>query len=356
MADAPYSSQRNSFHLARLVLAALVMLCHSYTLLGLPTPLSQLTGGQMNEGTLAVDGFLVISGFLICQSSLRSKNMLTFLLKRVARILPAMLCALVFSALVVGGLAYAGDYRSYLQLTDNGPFSWILNWLTLNVQPEQWGIAGVFQDNPTTSLNVSLWTIKHEVFLYLLMALLMLCTLNRRRPTYIVLYAFFLLGWGLLDGLGMRLWDAADPCFWVLSRWNYPRFMETGLYFFSGTLLYAYRANMPRKWYLAVIALLLLLLGGIFGFLRVVYIVALPYLVYYLACSPLCGGFSRLGDFSFGLYVYSYPVQQLIYHVAPQMHPLVHFALSLAVTLPLAALSWRCVERPVLRLKQPGNA
>ena len=66
--DAPYSSSRNSFHLMRLVPAALVILCHSHTLLARATPLSAFTGGQMNEGSLAVDGFLTISGFLICQS------------------------------------------------------------------------------------------------------------------------------------------------------------------------------------------------------------------------------------------------------------------------------------------------
>lgn len=351
MADAPYTSQQNSFHLMRFVLAALVILCHSYTLLKLPTPLNQLTGGQINEGTLAVDGFLVISGFLICQSGVRSKNALTFLCKRVVRIVPALLCAVAFSALIVGGLAYAGDYRSYLLTEEGGPLSWMLNWLTLNVTGDQWGVAGVFQANPTTSLNVSLWTIKHEVFLYLVMALLMLTTLNRKRPTYIVLYAFFLLAFGLLDGLSIRLWDAADTRLWVLSHWNYPRFVQTGLYFFAGTLLYAYRELLPRRWYLAVIALMLLALGGLFGVLKVVYVAALPYLVYYLAGSPLCSGFSRAGDLSLGMYVYSYPIQQLIYHIAPGAHPLVNFAVTLALVLPLAAWSWRCIESPVLRLK-----
>ena len=72
MRDAPYSSSRNSFHLMRVVLALLVIICHSHTLLGVATPLNRLTGGQLNEGSLAVDGFLVISGFLICQSGVRS--------------------------------------------------------------------------------------------------------------------------------------------------------------------------------------------------------------------------------------------------------------------------------------------
>lgn len=347
MRDGPYSSSRNSFHLMRFVLAAMVIWCHSWTLLGMRTPVSALTGGQMNEGTLAVDGFLVISGFLICQSSVRSRNAFIFLWKRVRRIFPGLLCALAFSALVVGGLAYEGTYAEYLREPVNGPFAWIWNWLTLNVQAEQWGVAGVFTLNPTQSLNVSLWTIKHEISLYLLTALLMLTTLHRRRPIYIVFYSFFLLLHILLEGFDIRLWDAADTRFWVLSRWNYPRFVETGLYFFSGAVLYAYRDRLPRRWYLAVIALLAMVLGGCFGFLRAVYVPALPYLVYYLAASPLCSGFARFGDPSYAMYLCSYPIQQLIYHIAPNAHPTICFAVTLAtLLLPFSAMRWRRASAP----------
>lgn len=349
--DAPYSSSRNSFHLMRFVLAALVILCHSHTLLARATPLSAFTGGQMNEGSLAVDGFLTISGFLICQSAVRSKNPLTFLGKRAVRILSAFLCALAFSALLVGGLSYVGSFGEYLRMGPGGPLTWMKNWAALNVQGEQWGIEGVFAGNPTHSLNVSLWTIKHEVSLYLFMALLMLTTLYRRRPTYIVCYAFFLTLHVLLAGFGTYLWRVEDVRLWVLSAWNYPRFVETGLYFFSGTLLYAYRQQVPRRWYLAVISLLALILGGVFGVARIVYVAAIPYLVIYLAGSPLCSGFSRLGDLSLGMYLYSYPIQQLLIHIWPEMAPMANFALTLLLVLPLSAWSWRCVEAPALRLK-----
>ncbi len=375
MADAPYSSSRNSFHAMRLALAMLVILCHSHTLLAVTTPLSRLSGGLMNEGTLAVDAFLTISGFLICQSAVRSRNALTFLGKRALRILPGFVLALAFSALIVGGLAYQGDYASYLRLGQGGPFSWMLNWLTLNVAPEQWGISGVFSGNPTPSLNVSLWTIKFEVVLYLVMALLMLTRLNRRRPTYIVFFAVFLILRLLLVCFRVQLWTTGDTRWWVLSMYNYDRFTQTGVFFFAGTILYAYRDRLPRRWYLAVIAGLLLALSCCFAFvprraeaigadnplrvlwqlgcvpLRLVYILAVAYLTIYLAGSPLLSGMSRMGDLSFGLYVYSYPIQQLLIHVWPGIPPMMNFLMTLLVTLPLAAWSWRCIESPALRLK-----
>ncbi|MGN0792958.1 MAG: acyltransferase family protein [Aristaeellaceae bacterium] len=355
MRDAPYSSQRNSFHLMRLGLAVTVILCHAYTLKNLTTPLHLLTGGQLNEGMLAVDGFLVISGFLICQSCVRARNVLVFLRNRILRIYPALVCALAFTALIVGGLAYDGTYAQYLHSGQGGPFSYILNWLTLNVTGDQWGIRGVFEGSVKTGVNVSLWTIKHEISLYLVMALLRLTTLHRRRPAYIVASLFFLTLYILYEGFDIVLWDVPDQRFWVLSHWNYPHFVETGLFFFLGTVLYAYRQQLPRRWYLAVIAVLALMLGGILGVMRWVYVLALPYLVCYLACSPLCAGFSRMGDLSLGLYVYSYPIQQLLYHIAPGMHPLANLALTLVLVLPLAGLSWKYIEAPALRLKTLGQ-
>lgn len=372
--DAPYSSSRNSFHLTRFMLAAMVILCHSYWLLGRVTPLSALTGGLLNEGQMAVDGFLVISGFLICQSAVRSRNALTFLGKRALRILPGFVCALFFSALLVGGLAFAGTYAEYVRMPEYGPFRWIWNWLTLNLQPEQTAVSGVFFQNPIADLNASLWTIRFLVFLYVLMALLVLTRLYKRRPTYIVLFSVFLILRILLVCFDVRLWDVDDSRFWLLSSQNYDRFTQTGLYFFTGTILYAYRRELPRRWYLAVIAALLLVVSCFFAFLparasaaedasrvlwqlacvplRLVYMAALPSLVIYLASSPMMSSFSRIGDLSFGMYVYSFPVQQLLVHIFPGWPPLSNFLLTLVIVLPIAAWSWRCIEGPALRLKQ----
>lgn len=378
MNDAQYTSSRNSFHLLRFVLAAMVIFCHSHTLLGRATPLSLLSGTLLNEGAITVDGFLVISGFLICQSAVRSRNALTFLSKRLLRILPGFCCALMFSV-ILGALAYDGSVVEYVRLRHNGPLSWMLNWLTLNVQPEQAGVTGVFVTNPVTSLNMSLWTIRFQLVFYALMALLMLTTLNRRRPTYIVLYASFLLLRLLYDAFGLQAWDIPDTRWWLLSRWNYDRLTETGLFFFSGTLLYAYRQEIPRRWYLAVIASLLLAGSCVFRNLpgqisaaagtgtellwqlamiplRAVYCLALPYLIVYLGASPMASRFAKTGDLSYGMYLFSYPVQQMVIFCAPGVTPMALFGTTMLIILPLAAFSWRCVEAPALRLKNRNRS
>ena len=90
----------------------------------------------------------------------------------------------------------------------------------------------------------------------------------------------------------------------------------------------------------------------LFGASDETYVFADAYLVIYLAASPTMSSFSRIGDLSFGMYVYSFPVQQLLVHIFPGWPPLSNFLLTLAIVLPIAAWSWRCIEGPALRLKQ----
>ena len=57
-------------------------------------------------------------------------------------------------------------------------------------------------------------------------------------------------------------------------------------------------------------------------------------------------------DLSYGVYLYAFPVQQLlVLHFAPNLTPLRLFLAATVITCGLAALSWHLVEEPFLRLK-----
>lgn len=351
MQHSSFDPRRNSFHLLRFSLALLVILTHCYTIFSLRTPLNRLTGGQLNEGTLAVDAFLVISGFLIARSAQRGKA-LPFLASRTLRIFPALLCALLFTALVVGPLSYDGPIRDYLTQETDNPLNYIWSWLTLNVRAEPWNIGGVFMANAARGVNVPLWTIKHEVSLYLLTALLMAVRLHQKRPVWLGLYAVFLAMYLMWRICGVQLWTIERVDAWVLNTWNYERTLRTGLFFFAGALLYLYRERIPRSGAFAAAAAGILVLSRFFGMLGWAHLIVTPCLVYFLATSPRAHGFSRIGDLSYGLYVYSYPVQQLLAEKVPSLPPLGMLGLTLAITVPLAALSWYLIEKPALSLKR----
>jgi peptidoglycan/LPS O-acetylase OafA/YrhL len=58
---------------------------------------------------------------------------------------------------------------------------------------------------------------------------------------------------------------------------------------------------------------------------------------------------SRYGDFSYGLYLYAFPVQQLVLYLFPLLRaPILACALTTSL---VAFLSWHLVEKPALRLK-----
>ena len=83
-----------------------------------------------------------------------------------------------------------------------------------------------------------------------------------------------------------------------------------------------------------------------------------------LCLAHLPGGwmrrYNRVGDYSYGLYIYAFPVQQLVAAVAPGIGVAGLFTASATGTLVLAVLSWHLVESPVLRrpaaLRMSGGA
>lgn len=86
-----------------------------------------------------------------------------------------------------------------------------------------------------------------------------------------------------------------------------------------------------------------------------VYVIALPYLVIYLAYAPipLLSRFGKYGDFSYGMYIYAFPFQQLtVYLLGHEIGVFWLTVISLAPTLLLAILSWHLIETPAMKFKQ----
>lgn len=351
-----YRSSRpfNNLDLIRYFLAACVCFTHSFNLLyGDNTdPLGLATGGAVGLGGLAVDLFFVISGFLIFKSWENSRGVKDFLIKRVLRIYPAFLVVTLFCGLVFGPLG-SPDPAAY--------FSNFKTWLFVR-QALQLGIPAVPDTLPGVAfpnlLNGSLWTIKYEFLCYLLLGLAGFLKILRFRW---LLLSFFLVSLAIFS---------FSSCIHFIATWFpslgdlklpgvigdvniWPRFLT---YFLAGATFYAYRNRIIQNRLLFVVAWVMVL-GGIF-YLRMPNLVIPifgPYLVYYMAFSDALKfhGFGKHGDFSYGVYLYAFPLQQLLaFHLGAHLNGLTMFVTSLAMATLFAVFSWHVIEKPALSLKK----
>jgi peptidoglycan/LPS O-acetylase OafA/YrhL len=352
----PRRPQGNNFDFLRFFLAGLVLYNHSFQAVhgteGLFRLewLNRLTRGQMTAGELAVDAFFIISGFLIAQSRLSSRSFYTFLRKRVLRIYPAFLVVAAVCLLVFGPLA-ADDCREYLSAW-HGWGRYVLRALVL----KRIDLEGVLSGVPFPHfINASTWTIRYEFWCYLGVALLGGLGLFRRRGLVLALFGGCLAlyaasrRWpGLFPTADFRFHDLVPVP--LTEQW-----LRFAIFFLAGVTFYLYRDRIARsrQFYLLSVGVLALCAATGRGLA-----LALPifgtYALFWVAFSERLrlSKFGRRGDLSYGLYLYAYPIQQLLVkYGGPQLNAYTLTALAFPLACGFAWLSWRYVEEPCLRLK-----
>jgi peptidoglycan/LPS O-acetylase OafA/YrhL len=119
-----------------------------------------------------------------------------------------------------------------------------------------------------------------------------------------------------------------------------------------------YRDLIPRRRALLIVSLVVLLLSSV-AWLDLALPVCGTYALFYLAFSKTLKmhRFGRFGDFSYGLYLWGWPIQQLLVrHFGAAISPWLLFAMAAPIALVVAAASWHCIEHPFLRLKTKTRA
>lgn len=330
----------NNFDFLRFLLAVLVIFSHSFLLVGQGSrePLSLLTRQQTYLGEIAVEGFFAISGFLITASWLRSGSVRSYFQKRALRIYPGFLVVSLVCALVVGPLG-AGSAAAYFH---HFPVLGFLGHVLL---------LGKLELPPTfvhaavpDQVNGSLWTIKIEFECYLLVAALGLARVFRFRQVPLLLLAAALL---------LSVMTLAPHALHPLpeSAATHLRFFAS---FLAGMVFFLYRDRIVYRSSMLAGAGLVLVAASYFFWLQAVLVLPLVYLLMYAAFSRSTAlhSFGRRRDLSYGVYLYGWPVQQML--ASHFLGPLAPYLLTLAALPPAlgcAWASWHFIEKPSLRFK-----
>jgi peptidoglycan/LPS O-acetylase OafA/YrhL len=330
----------DNFLLLRLIAAAMVMYGHSYGFCGMPNHGDVIAraglGYGIYSGSIAVDMFFAISGFLVCGSYLKRANLEAFLKSRALRILPALVACVAFCALVLGPVFTTLPLTEYLR--DPGTRFYL--WLNLKLDTDmQWNLPGVFAHNfYPGAVNGSLWTLPAEIRMYAWIAILgALGILSRRWLANAVLVGLLAFGVAAPDHLPLVL--------------NLPHVPLAGM-FLIGTFCFINRDRIPIG-SLALVALLFVTALAHKSFLfPYLFGTAIAYFCFWFAYVPNFHWFNRFGDYSYGLYLWGFPVQQAVSAtIGKPVHPWVNLAVSLPIAFALAIASWHLIEKPALRWK-----
>lgn len=341
----------NNFNLLRFIAASLVLISHSYPLAvqGLAEPLRESLGTTW--GSIAVDIFFVTSGFLVTRSLMHKRDLREFALARALRIFPALFVAMLITVVVVGIWFTKLDAAEYWQHKQTWKYLFKNTFLFRGIE---WGLPGTLVGHhgqaEGAALNGSLWTLPVEVTMYVLLA---------------VLFAAVSFFWrGKDDAMRSRVLGIVITAIAVTAGVAnvilnaYPdagRELSLLAMFFAGGALYVFRDAVSLRWDGFLVLLAAVLLSTLAGarLFNVVYFLLVPYLVLFIAFVP--GGairqFNLVGDYSYGVYIYAFTVQQLLASQWVGITPVQMMVVSMAITLVLAALSWHLIEKRALGFK-----
>lgn len=326
-------ARSRGFDYLRIGLALAVVLWHSTRV---SYPGMAMEGWYRPLFGLVLPMFFALSGYLVSGSLMRVRSIHEFVALRAMRIIPALAVDTFIAIMVIGALFTTFPLHDYF--TSHKTWRYLLN----IVGDIHFYLPGVFKDNPKPGMvNASLWTIPFELECYLAIILLRLTGVIKSLKALIITTAVLQVLVPILDHFSHEsLSDIKAVPGRVLV-----------LAFLYGVILYFGRARVVLSFPLFAAALVVGGLCMMFG--QAAYFVGLPaaYAAVYLGMlDPPKIPVLMDGDYSYGVYLYSYPIQQAVTHMLPSAYR--EWWINIALTLPLvgvcAAFSWHVIEKPIL--------
>lgn len=271
-------------------------------------------------------------------SYLKKQNIKSFIRNRILRIYPAFIVNLLFITLIIGVLVSSSISEYFLNIDYLKLLRSFVNLYIAN------DTLNIFNSVPyPNAINGSLWTLQFELMCYIMIGFLGF--IGYLKPKVII--ALFVLFYSLYiareyfsyDIISMLIGSGFD---------NIPRLFS---YFLIGSLFYFYNDKIIYSLKGVFISISILVIANELMILKVIIVFFLVYICFAIVFSKRIklNNFSKYGDFSYGMYIYAFPISQLILVLYVDISFYLFIFLSFVATLILAVLSWKIVEYPILK-------
>ncbi|WP_150464660.1 acyltransferase family protein [Francisella sp. XLW-1] len=326
----------NQLNFLRFFAAFLVLYGHGYVLYG-------LTPNTILSHTLGLAMFFSISGYLISYSWDRDPSFKRYFARRSLRIFPALIIMLLITTLLLGPIVTTLPISEYF--SSSITWYYILNNSFLHIQ---YYLPGVFENaHVKNAMNGSLWSLPVEFFCYILVAAIGF--IFRKKAKYLALLLL------IITIILTLAWDHLFKSQIVFYYTDVHSAVIVSCFFWMGATLHHFKLNKLFSFEGFVIGLLIIIFMYQFNnniLNEILKIIILPYLV-------LAFGFSNANklsifnkaDYSYGIYIYAFPIQQSIIYIFPNLSFTMYMITSAFCTLAMSVFSWHCIEKHILKYK-----
>jgi peptidoglycan/LPS O-acetylase OafA/YrhL len=324
------------FDYLRLSLSIMIIVYHSVAVCyGRDAEIPLWTGWHRPFVYFMVPSFFALSGFLVA-GSLERNAIPAFISLRALRIFPALSVEVFVSAFIIGPLVTSIGLFDYFSSAEF--FQYFRNL----VGDIQYHLPGVFIDQPMDVVNSQLWTVPFELECYLVIVGLALVGFVRRPYWLLAVTIGLILALIAKASFIGPIWQFAMPGRGLMAC------------FLLGVSSYRLRTVIPYSPFLLIVSLVSYCVFCSFNSMLPLTTLPVAYMTMFLGLQdPPRFSLVEGADYSYGMYLYGYPIQQSVYYFFPQFrNPYFNTAVSLVLAGLLAYLSWTFIESKLLDRKK----
>jgi peptidoglycan/LPS O-acetylase OafA/YrhL len=326
--------ENNNLDIFRIIAAAMVIYGHAYALLPKDGSMDLIgkTFGFDYSGSLAVKIFFFLSGLVVTNSLMQHQNIKQFLISRFFRIWPAFIVVLAAMAFFVGPIISKHNSQEYFSNTQ--VYGYFFRSILMDVR---FDLPGVFQNNVMKSANGSLWSIPLEIYAYILLILACWSGLLKNSKLSIGLFLIILVD-PLIGNKLLFTWLPQNPEITMLA----PCFAAGSLF-----ALLKEKINVNIQMFFACWILLFLFKKSSFNFYFLY--LALFVSILFLASLDFMIKIKPSSDISYGLYLWGWPVQQVLAQLFPEYGIRFNQVASIAIAACFGFASWHLIEKHFIK-------